>query len=69
VSDQIIDDVDVAVFCGPHKSVVQIHIDSQLAGFEHLLHIRQSTMGSVITECLNFVRHLQSASVARSRKR
>jgi hypothetical protein len=31
---------------------VCISVDKQLAGFEHLLHVRQSTVGSVITECV-----------------
>jgi hypothetical protein len=29
------------------------------AGFEHALHIRQSTTGNVITECVKVDRHLQ----------
>jgi len=60
VSQQIIDDVDVAVLSGPHKSVVQIYIHID----EHALHIRQSTMGSVITKCLQVKveRHLQSST-------
>jgi heme-binding NEAT domain protein len=52
VSEQTIDDFDVAVLSGPHKGAVHISVDRQLAGFEHALHIRQSTMSSVITECL-----------------
>jgi hypothetical protein len=52
VSEQTIDNVDVAVLSGPPKGAVNISIDKQLANFEHLLHLRQSTMGSVITECL-----------------
>jgi hypothetical protein len=36
-----------------------ISLEKNLAGFEHALHIRQSTMGSVITECVKVDRHLQ----------
>jgi hypothetical protein len=50
VSEQTIDNVDVAVLSGPRKGFVLISVDKQLAGFEHALHIRQSTMGSVITK-------------------
>jgi hypothetical protein len=56
VSQQKIDDVDVAVLSGSLKGVVSLSVDRQLEGFEHALHMRQSTMGSVITESLNFVR-------------
>jgi glycerol-3-phosphate dehydrogenase len=51
VSEQIIDDVDVVVLSGPQKGFVETSVDKQLAGFEHALHNRQSTIGSVITEC------------------
>jgi hypothetical protein len=51
VSEQTIDDVDMAVLSGLHNGVVYVSADKQLAGFEHALHIRQATMGSVITEC------------------
>ena len=46
VSKQIIDNVDVAVLSGQHKGVVCISVGAQLAGFEHLLHTRQSTFGT-----------------------
>jgi hypothetical protein len=59
MSEQRIDDVDVAVHSGSHKGVVETLVDRQLARFEHLLHSRQSTMGNVITECVKFDRHLQ----------
>jgi hypothetical protein len=62
VSKQTIDDVDVAVLSGLDKGAVYISVsvDKQLARFEGLLHVRQSTMGSVITECVKvkFERHL-----------
>jgi hypothetical protein len=38
---------------------VLISLEKNIAGFEHALHIRQSTMGSVITECVKVDRHLQ----------
>jgi hypothetical protein len=71
VSEQIIDDVDVAVLSGSHKGVVKISMAMQLAGFEHALHIRQSTMRSVITECFkfDFARHLQSSRPERREAR
>jgi hypothetical protein len=50
VSEQIIDDVDVAVLNGAHQGDEFFSVEKNLAGFEHALHIRQSTMGSVITE-------------------
>jgi hypothetical protein len=52
VSKQTIDDVDMAVLSGFNKGAVHISVsaDKQLARFEGLLHVRQSTMGSVITE-------------------
>jgi hypothetical protein len=59
VSEQIIDDVDVAVLDGAHQGDVLISLEKNLARFEHALHIRQSTMGSVITECVKVDRHLQ----------
>jgi hypothetical protein len=70
VSEQTIDDVDVAVLSGPLKSVVCLSVDKQLAGFEHALHIRQSTTGGVITECVkfDFARHLHSSSRRRREK-
>jgi MoxR-like ATPase len=56
VSEQIIDDINVAVLSGPHKGDLHIAVSVAmlLAGFEyeHLLQKRQSTMGSVITECV-----------------
>ncbi len=60
MSEQTIDDVDVAVLSGTQKGDVCFSVDRQLAGFEHALHIRQSTMGSVITESLKvkLERHL-----------
>jgi hypothetical protein len=54
VSEQTIDDVDVAVLSGPPKGFVKISVGKQLAGFEHALHIGQSTMGSVITKRIKF---------------
>jgi hypothetical protein len=61
VSDQVIDNLDVAVLDGAHQGAGFLSLEKNLAGFEHALHIRQSTMGSVITECLQvkFDRHLQ----------
>jgi len=59
VSEKVIDDVDVAVLDGAQQGDVLISFEKNLAGFEHALHIRQSTMGSVITECVKFDRHLQ----------
>jgi hypothetical protein len=53
-SEQIIDDVDVAVCSGPHKGDVCFSVDLHLARVEHLLQKRQSTKGSVTTECLKF---------------
>jgi hypothetical protein len=50
VSEQTIDNVDVAVVSGPHKGFVEISAATQLVGFEHALHIGQSTMGGVITD-------------------
>jgi hypothetical protein len=64
VSQQTIDNVDVAVLSGLQKGFVLVSVASQRAGFEHALHICQSTMGSVITECLKFdfaSRHRQSS--------
>jgi hypothetical protein len=52
MSEQIIDDPDVAVLSGLYKGVVCRAFDTELAGFEHALHIRQSTVGSVSTECV-----------------
>jgi hypothetical protein len=55
VSEQTIDNVDVAVLSGPPKGVDWISAAKQLARVEeHALHIGQSTTGSVITECLKF---------------
>jgi hypothetical protein len=63
VSEQTIDDVDVAVLSGPHKGFVETSVDRQHAGFEHALHNRQSTMGSLITEFkFDFARHLRSST-------
>jgi hypothetical protein len=64
VSEQTIDDVDMAVLSGPAKGVVYISNDKHLARVEHLLHNRQSTIGSVITECLKIERHLRSSRLA-----
>jgi hypothetical protein len=58
MSEQIIDDPDVAVLSGLYKGVVCRAFDTELAGFEHALHIRQSTVGSVSTECVKSERHL-----------
>jgi hypothetical protein len=58
VSEQIIDDGDVAVLDGAHQGDEFLSLEKNLAGFEHALHIRQSTMGNVITECVKFDRHL-----------
>jgi hypothetical protein len=49
VSEQTIDDIDVAVLSGPHKGDVCVSVDKHLAGLEHPEHIRQFTTGSVIT--------------------
>ena len=60
MSEQIIDDVDVAVRSGLHNGDVCISVDKQLAGFDNALHIRQSTMLSVITECVKAERHVEN---------
>ena len=61
MSEKIIDDVDVAVLNGAHQGDEFLSLEKNIAGFEHVLHIRQSTMGSVLTECLQIKvdRHLQ----------
>jgi hypothetical protein len=50
VSEQIIDDVDVAVLSGLRKGFVLISVATQVVRVEHehAVHNRQSTMGSVI---------------------
>jgi hypothetical protein len=65
VSEQTIDNIDVAVLSGLHKGDVCISAERQLAGFEHLLHVRQSTIGSVITERLKAERHLEFSNLAK----
>jgi hypothetical protein len=59
----------VAVLSGPNQRDVCISVDKQLAGFEHALHVRQSTTRGLITECLkfDFERHLQSSRKGREK--
>jgi hypothetical protein len=53
------DNRDVAVLDSAHEGDVLISLEKNIARFEHVLHIRQSTMGNVITECVKVDRHLQ----------
>jgi len=57
--EQTIDDVDVAVLDGARQGDEFLSFEKNIAGFEHALHIRQLTLGNVITECVKFDRHLQ----------
>jgi hypothetical protein len=59
VPEQIIDNRSVAVLDGAHQGDEFLSFEKNLAGFEHLLHNRQSTTGNVITECVKVDRHLQ----------
>ena len=61
MSEQTIDDVEMAVVSGTHKSFVEIYVDKHLARVEHLLHKRHLTMGSVLTKCVKLERHLRAA--------
>ena len=56
--EQTIDDVDVAVLDGARQGDEFLSFEKNLAGIEHALHIRQLTLGNVITECVKVDRHL-----------